>query len=843
VRPAGVSLIAWRSLTRQRARSATLILGVALGVAISFGVDIASASATRSIAQMVAAEFGSATVVIGPTEGSSATTLMPAALLTRVQAIDKVARASGELDLGVSLAGAGSRSTQAADLKGVDISRAGLGGSIPLQAGRLARPGAAEVDLPASMARALRVGVGDRVVGHAALAPPASVTNLVVVGLVGSGGAELDAPGVIAFTSSATTASMIGSTGFNQLDVQLAAGVNPDTWIAAHRAKIGPGVVVLSAADTQSALRVAQKSIQAALTGVSAMALFVCMFLVYLSFSTRVLERTRIYGALYSMGTTSSQLLRAVTGEAVLIGVFGGLLGLGLGVVLAIPMIHLLNPVNGLTPPLIVPPSGAVSGVIVGVVIALIGATSPALRARRLTPIEALRADHEVTFGATRGWVLGLSALVGGVALDLLASQSTLGTSLAFVAVLFGATRLVPPLMRPIARVLGRATARLSPGVGTVAVMHLARERQRSAYTLSLVMVVLAMTFAVASGIGTVRDSMDRQIAQQYRAQLRLFDNHFDAHAISAVRATPGVAGATPILGGNYYGVYLADHPNEPVRLSAIDPASYFEADGLSLTTGAAVQVRAELSHGGAVVLPDNVAGPLHLRAGDHVNLATTVGVRSFLVAGSYADLVNGGAMILSADDAAKFFNSPGPDELDVLVAPDADVSSVARTLEHRLAAMGVTVGVSPTSVLVRAADHATSRLADLVYGAVGVAGLVGLLGLANTLVMSVIDRTRELGLLRSLGADAHRASTMVVVETATLVGAAVLLAVPLSALLIQITARVTSQATGVPLGISVPLRVLPGLLALLVLGALVAVAVPLRRIRRLDPVTALRAE
>ena len=842
MRPAGVSLIAWRTLTRQRARSATLILGVALGVAISFGVDIASASANRSIAQLVAAEFGSTSVVVGPTEGSQATTLIPAALLTRVQGMNGVTQASGELDYGVTLAVPGSRSTQGAELKGVDMTSTGMGASIPLQAGRLARPGAAEVDLPASMAQALRVGLGDKVSARSQV-PRVEQGGLEVVGLVGPGGAELAAPGILAFTTPTTAQALLGVSGFNQLDVQLSPGVNPDSWIATHRAGVGPGAVVLSAADTESALRVAQKSIQAALTGVSAMALFVCMFLVYLSFSTRVLERTRIYGALYSMGTTSSQLLRAVTGEAMLVGLFGGLVGLGLGVALAVPMVHLLPPINNQTPSLTVPVSAAVSGLVVGVVIALIGALSPALRARRLTPIEALKADHELTFAATRGWVLGVAALGVGVALDLFDSQSTLAISLAFVAVLFGATRVVPPLMRPIARVLGRATARLSPGVGTVAVMHLARERQRSANTLSLVMVVLAMTFAVASGIGAVRNSIQRQIAQQYRAQVRLFADQFDPRAIAAVRDTPGVASATPLVGGNYYGPYLADHPNQPVRLSAIDPTSYFGADGLSLTTGTIAQVRAELSASGAVVLPDTVAGPLRLRAGEQVILATAIGRRSFLVAGTYADLVNGGAMILSATDASRFFNSPGPDELDVMLRPGADAASVGNTLEHRLTAMGVATGVSPTTVLVRNADQATTRFTDLIYAAAAVAGLVGLLGLANTLVMSVIDRTKELGLLRSLGADADRTSAMVVVETATLVGAAVILAVPLSALLIQMASRVTSQATGIPMVTSVPLHIVPGLVILLVVGSLAAVALPLLRVRRLDPVSALRAE
>lgn len=843
MRPTGVSLVAWRSLTRQAARSTVLILGVALGVAISFGVDIAAASANRATSEWVAASFGSTSVVVGPTEGSQTTTLMSPALLEKVQRMSGVTRATGELDLGVGFARMGSRSTQVATLHGVDLSPDGMGPSIPLTSGRLARPGAGEVDLPVTMAKALGVGPGARLTTFPAI-PKATPITLHVVGLVGSGGVELDAPGLIAFTSGDTTQAIAGQAGYNQLDVQLRSGIDPDKWITGHRTALGPGVVVLSAADDLSALRVGQKSIQAALTGVSAMALFVCMFLVYLGFSTRVLERTRIYGALYSMGTTSTQLLRAVIAEAVLIGLFGGVVGLGLGVALGLPMVHMLPPINGLRPGLTVPISSAISGMVAGMAIALIGALSPALRARRLTPVEALKADHEVAFSAPRGWPVGLGLLFLGVALDLFGGQNTLAISFCFIIVLAGATLLVPPLMRPLSRLIGRASARLSPGVGTVAVMHLARERQRSAYTLSLIMVVLAMTFSVASGIGTVRNSIDRQIAEQYRAQLRVFSEHFDPSALAAVRSTPGVVAATPLVDGNYFGPYLAGHPDDPVRLSAIEPASYFRADGLSLTTGTPTQVQAALSSGGAVVMPDNVADPLHLGAGDVVSLATAKGPRSFLVAGTYADLVNGGALILSADDASRDFESPGPDEVDVLVARDASVASVSRALQHRLVArLGLAVAVSPTTTLAHNAQDSTRRFADLIYAAAAVAGLVGLLGLANTLAMSVIDRRRELGLLRSLGADATRASTMVVVEVATLVGAAVILAVPLSALLIQMAARVTSQATGIPLGISIPGRIVPGVLALLVLGSLAAIAVPLRRIRILDPVVALRAE
>ena len=839
--PRGVSLVAFRSLTRQRARSAVLILGVALGVAVSFGVSIAAASANKSIAQLVGAEFGSTSVVIGPTEGSQTTTLLAPALLEKVRGLPGVSKASGELGLGVGFSRSGP-STQAASLDGLDFSSARMGGVIPLEAGRLARPGAREVDLPASMAHALGVGLGQQVITHTAL-HPSEPTSLTVVGLVGQGGAELTAPGLVAFTSVSTAQSLAVESGFNQLDVQLDPGVGADTWITDHRALLGTGVVVLSAVDTESALHTGAKSIQAALTGVSAMALFVCMFLVYLSFSTRVLERTRIYGALYSIGTTSSQLVRAVTSEALMIGLAGGFVGLGLGAALALPTVRLLPTVNGRTPALSVPLSGAITALVAGVLIALVGALSPALRARRLTPIEALRADHEVPLAASRGWVLGLVLLLLGVGLDLVGGPSNPAISLAFLAVLAGATRLVPPLMRPMARLLGPSSARVSPGVGTVAVMHLARERLRSAYTVSLVMVILAMTFAVASGIGAVRHSIVKQIATQYRAQLRVFADHFDARTIAVIRATPGVASATPLLAGNYFGPYLANHQNSPVRISAIDPASYFSTDGLNLSSGSSAGVQRALAAGGVVVMPDTVAGRLHLRTGQGLTLATDSGPRPFVIAGTYADLVNSGAMIISASDAAQYFNSPGPDEVDVLVNRGFSMAGVQASLQHRLSTLGTPAGIAPTTELARSAEHASAQIADLVLGVAIVAGLVGLLGLANTLVMSVIDRTRELGLLRSLGADANRTSTMVLVETATLLGAAVILAVPLAALLTQMAARVTSQATNVPMGTSVPVRIVPGLLAALVVGALAAVAVPLQRVRRLDPVLALRTE
>ena len=157
--PRGVSLVAFRSLTRQRARSAVLVLGVALGVAISFGVSIAVASANKSIAALVGAEFGAASVVIGPTEGSQTTGLLTPALLTKVRGLPGVSKASGELALSVGFSGSGHH-RQAAALDGLDLGRAGLAGLVPLRAGRLARSGASEVDLPVSMARALGVEIG-----------------------------------------------------------------------------------------------------------------------------------------------------------------------------------------------------------------------------------------------------------------------------------------------------------------------------------------------------------------------------------------------------------------------------------------------------------------------------------------------------------------------------------------------------------------------------------------------------------------------------------------------------------------------------------------------------------
>src|SRR6185369_566020 len=128
---------------------------------------------------------------------------------------------------------------------------------------------------------------------------------------------------------------------------------------------------------------------------------------------------------------------------------------------------------------------------IIGLVVTVLSALIPARRAGRLEPIEAMKGDYARDTKLGRAWIVGLVIFVLSVAVNLL-TTSPAASSLV-LGILLGAVLLVPVLLRPVASLLGRVTNRIARGVGDIAVLHLTKERSRSAYTLALVMVVMAM--------------------------------------------------------------------------------------------------------------------------------------------------------------------------------------------------------------------------------------------------------------------------------------------------------------------------------------------------------------
>jgi putative ABC transport system permease protein len=328
---------------------------------------------------------------------------------------------------------------------------------------------------------------------------------------------------------------------------------------------------------------------------------------------------------------------------------------------------------------------------------------------------------------------------------------------------------------------------------------------------------------------------------------------------VAAVTAHPKVASTS---GASFtMGAALLDGGarSSPIGIAAIDPATYFTSSSFSYVEGGRATTIEALGAGGHVLVTRLLADHLHLHRGAAIDLQTAHGPKRFVVEGVIDGFAQEQTAVLAFRDAGPSFGLTVPQALAVDLVPGADALQVRRELLATIAAgekssrrsgspfsVGLAaagIGISVASESKAAAHDQLDRYLRLFYAVLGVAVVAGMLGLANTLAMAVVQRRRELGLLRALGAERRALALMVVAESATLVGVATFLAIPLGAVLGTAVVRGTGAGVGSNVSYAFPWATLGTLIVLsLGIGVLAALA-PARRASRLQPIVALRVD
>ncbi len=841
----GVSI---RTLRRSARRHLLTGIGASLGVAVLFAVLVTSAASRDALAAELAGATGDADVVVSPTGAFDS--LLPdgtADLVRGLAGVDRVVATTGfrsaVREPGLATPVAGDPDTvrdRIVFVTGVDDDFATVN-RLELTEGRDPTPGAAEAMAPQRLADDLDLALGDRI----EVATPAGPAPVEIVALLADTGAADANQGAVLYTTRATVDALTGRSGDGSLQVVLADGVEVSAWIDEHRAALR-GVSVQDATDLAAGFRSFIDAVNGALTVVAAIAVFIGGFLVYLTFSVAVAERTRVLGTLRALGTPRRRVLRMVVVEAVALGALCAVVGVVLGYGLASVAVGALGSLLGLDLGAVGLPLGAaVLSVVVGVVVAAAAAWIPARRAGRVDPVSAMRGGALAIERTPRRWI-GPSLLAVGIGVDLLAGPSIALHGLGMLVVLAGAVLSVHLAVGPVAGAIGSLTARLAPGTGGIAVRHLRLERTRSSFTLALVMVALGTVIAVgATNLAmsvTLDTILDRQAsAIQVGAPGAVADD-----VAGDLAAVPGTGTISPVrfgaveLAAPAEGAATEPADFSPASLQVIDPATFFAVSSLPYTEGDDDTTLAALTAGGALVLPAGDANRLGVGAGDDVLVTTRGGVETFEVVGVYAVVGGGFGAVAGVADLDRL----GAGRVNgFLVGTDgSDPEVVAQAIRDTVAADRILIVDSPADT--RA--YAEAQLAGffgMAYAILVVAAVISLLGLANTLVVTILDRTREIGILRSTGARRRQIRAMVTVEATTMAAVAYVLAVPLGGMLAfgiinvqreQIAAGISYQY---PWGLVVPL----GLVTVVVAG-LAAVA-PARRAARMEIVDTLRYE
>jgi len=579
------------------------------------------------------------------------------------------------------------------------------------------------------------------------------------------------------------------------------------------------------------------------LLGFAGVALFVSAFYIYNTFSIILGQRIKELALLRAVGASASQIRRTVVLEALLVGTIASAIGIGTGMLTALGLRGLLN-AGGFGLPadaLVLRPSTVVIAFVVGVGITLLSSIIPARSAAKVPPIAALR-DGIATTHRSRRIRLAVGAVMtvlgsGLVLLGLFVADGTPATlsslGLGAVLVFLGVANLSPLIAAPVARVLGAPVARLFGEPGVLARENATRNPFRTASTASALVIGLALVTMV-SVVGTsVKETFADKIDQSVGADFVISESSFAGFG-PGLAATLAETPEIDAVSGIRFGHFQFDGNERDVI--AVGPESGELVD-IDVQEGGTL---ADLGPDGIFVHEDP-AEDLELEVGDQVTVTFAAsGEQQLTIRGIHADATFAGNYVISTEAWDANFTDRIDNVVMAKVAEGTDPAAARSAVEAALEAF-------PQAELEDRQEFLASQQAqiDQVLVTVNVllllAVVIAVLGIANTLALSVFERTRELGLLRAVGMSRRQTRRMVRWEAAivSLFGAVLGVVVGLVFGFAASSAMPESFLDRV----SVPGGTLFGLLVLAVLAGLAAAILPARRASRLDVLRAITAE
>ncbi len=844
--------LASRYLLGRKLRTVLTTLAVVFGVLVIFGMNIILPTMLASLQINAMAVEGVVDLTMVHQTGDS----FPQEMLAKVIAVDGVRAATVSLHRTVNLPedffdGDPARPDRimALALIGIDPYGAKTVRAYPLMSGRyLEQDDTASALISQSLADDLSIKLGDQ------LRIPAvnGLTKLTVVGLLlphltpGNEEVLVTLPEAQALTAELGRVNTI-DVNFNSTD-------------EARRAEIAKNVQSALGADYQTAsllggdeMFASLRAGQIAFSLFGALALFMGAFIIFNTFRTVVAERRRDIGMLRALGASRRLIVGIILAEGLLQGLVGTLVGLTLGYLAGMGVLALVGPMMfqflnvKMGAPVISPLVLAVS-VALGVGVTVFAGLAPAMRASRVTPLEALRPSTlDAEFTRTAG---GWFAL--GVALIVLAVLALFFGDLALIApggVLFllGMVMIAPGLVRPITSIFGKLLVLVyaRQGTGELAQGNLTRQPSRVAVTASATMLGLAVIVAagglVASLGGTLSEVMQKSLGSDYLfvpPSIALWASNVGADARLAERLR-GVDGVGDVSTMRYAGAAVGE---QSVSLLGIDPQVFPKVAGLHFQQGIEFLAYQEIAQSRALIANGAFLAATGAKVGDTVELSTPRGKVPYHIAAMASDMLNvkvTNAFISQANMQADFgvtediflqFNlKPGADK----AAADAQIKAVAADYPQ----FRVVAGKAYNDQLQAIMDAAFSSM----YFALSLLALPSLIAMLNTLAIGVIERTREIGMLRAVGATKKQIYTMVVAEALLLALVGAVFGILCGLYLGYIF--VSGLGLIFPLGYAFPLA---GILAALVIGLFfggLAAIIPARQAAGMNVVEALRYE
>lgn len=844
--------LAARYLGGRKLRTVLTTLAIIFGVVLIFGMNTILPTMVTALQANIQGAEGQVDFTITNVSGES----FPVDMTSRVENLDGVRAFSASLTRIVNLPadfvdGDPSRpdTLVAVNLVGVIPESARAVRAFNILEGRyLEASDAASAVISQTLADALSVGVGDTF----QLPGTAGITELTVAGIlppyIGPANEEV----LVNLPQAQKMTEEPGRVNAIQVNVEAFAGDERRAEIqAAMEAALGDHYEVGTLMAGDEAFLTMQLA-QVGLSIFGALALFMGGFIIFNTFRTIVTERRRDIGMLRAVGAKRRTVIGIILAEGLLQGLIGSVVGLVLGYLLAAVVIEIARgPITQfinlrLGAPVISLPLVGIS-MLLGVGVTVLAGLLPALSASRVTPLEALRPSAtEAEFNRQAGW----GSIAGSVILIVTVSAILSGQTGLIIpgSLLFlvGLVLIAPVLVRPLAGLFGRLVAFVyaRQGIGGLAESSLTRQPSRVAVTASASMLCLAVIVAggglVSSMLGSLGDMLQNSLGSDY-----LF-------VPPSIGLWSSNVGSSPVLADQLRGIDGVDAVStlrfassmtegQAVSLLGIDPAAFQKVSGLHFLEGSR-SAYDEIGEGRALIANGIFMTATGAKVGDTVQLLTADGDVSYRIAAMATDLLNAKVVTayISQANMQADFGSTEDVFIQLNLAKDADREAAGRQIKTLAADY-------PQFKLISGADYygALEAQMGVAFSAMYILflflALPSLIAMLNTLTIGVLERTREIGMIRAVGGTRKQIRNMVIAEALLLaaIGTAfgILGGVYLGYML------VTAIKVVFPVGYYFPAA---GILAAIAIGLLfgvIAAIIPARQAARLQIVQALRYE
>jgi putative ABC transport system permease protein len=488
-------------------------------------------------------------------------------------------------------------------------------------------------------------------------------------------------------------------------------------------------------------------------------ALFVAAFIIANTFQILVAQRSRELAMLRALGASRGQVMSMVVGEAVLVGVVSSVVGLVLGLGLAKGLLALLKAfgVDLPTVGLQFAPRTAVVSLLLGTVTTTLAAMLPGWKASRIAPVAAIReatATHaplrrRVIFGAAVT-ALAVTVLLVGLLADVSSRGPVIG--LGVLGTFLGVYLLSPAFSVPLAGSIAAPLPSIAGVAGKLARANSVRNPRRTAATASALMIGLALVGAIGTVVSSAKTSFGNIIDRSFKADYTLNTSDFMPFSSNLATQLSTVPGITAVSSLRWNNVRI---DGSSTQISAIQPETYGDLYRVDMVKGALGDIT-----GDGVLISDEKADAKGWHVGDNVRMQfSAAGFQDVPVRGIYAKDPLLGDYLISTTTYDKFFSV----QLDNMVfvkgsGSPADTKAAVETVSQQYPV----VDVRDQAAVKKQQQQQIDQLLGLISAMLGLSILIAGLGIANTLALSVYERTRELGLLRAVGMGRRQVRRMI---------------------------------------------------------------------------------